>query len=89
MKCLYPDSAPKIQAKEAALHLSFTKHFDQKQPKYWLVIPQKFKVLGPGPPASPTSSGICSFISFRAFSQGKRTLSSEISIFTNVRVGSS
>ncbi|XP_054433071.1 gem-associated protein 8-like [Pteronotus mesoamericanus] len=42
MKCLYGDSAAKIQAREAALQLSFNKHFDRKRPKYWPVIPLKF-----------------------------------------------
>uniref|UniRef100_A0A2K6RVN4 Gem nuclear organelle associated protein 8 n=1 Tax=Rhinopithecus roxellana TaxID=61622 RepID=A0A2K6RVN4_RHIRO len=42
MKRLYGDSATKIQAMEAAVQLSFDKHCDQKQPKYWPVIPLKF-----------------------------------------------
>ncbi|KAM5221088.1 gem-associated protein 8 [Ctenodactylus gundi] len=42
MKRLYGDSAAKIQAMEAALQLTFNKHCDLKQPKYWPVIPLKF-----------------------------------------------
>ncbi|ELK33769.1 Gem-associated protein 8 [Myotis davidii] len=42
MKRLYGDSAAKIQAMEAAVQLSFNKHFDRKRPKYWPVIPLKF-----------------------------------------------
>ncbi|XP_011289913.1 gem-associated protein 8 [Felis catus] len=42
MKRLYGDSAAKIQAMEAAVQLSFDKHCDRKQPKYWPVIPLKF-----------------------------------------------
>ena len=42
MKRLYGDSAAKIQAMEAAMQLSFDKHCDRKQPKYWPVIPLKF-----------------------------------------------
>lgn len=42
MKCLCPDSTPKIQAMEAALYLSFNKHFDGKKPKYCPVILLKF-----------------------------------------------
>lgn len=42
MKLLYGDSAAKIQAMEAAVQLSFNKHFDRKQPKYWPIIPLKF-----------------------------------------------
>uniref|UniRef100_A0A2K6SS68 Gem nuclear organelle associated protein 8 n=1 Tax=Saimiri boliviensis boliviensis TaxID=39432 RepID=A0A2K6SS68_SAIBB len=42
MKHLYGDSAAKIQAMEAAVQVSFDKHCDQKQPKYWPVIPPKF-----------------------------------------------
>ncbi|XP_012661353.1 gem-associated protein 8-like [Otolemur garnettii] len=42
MKHLYGDSAAKIQAMEAAVQLSFDKHCDRKQPKYWPVIPLKF-----------------------------------------------
>ncbi|XP_023370815.1 gem-associated protein 8 [Otolemur garnettii] len=42
MKLLYGDSAAKIQAMEAAVQLSFDKHCDRKQPKYWPVIPLKF-----------------------------------------------
>ncbi|KAF3831407.1 hypothetical protein GH733_000219 [Mirounga leonina] len=42
MKRLYGDSAAKIQAMEAAVQLSFDKHGDRKQPKYWPVIPLKF-----------------------------------------------
>uniref|UniRef100_A0A250XWT8 Gem-associated protein 8 n=2 Tax=Castor canadensis TaxID=51338 RepID=A0A250XWT8_CASCN len=42
MKRLYGDSAAKIQAMEAAVQLSFNKHCDRKQPKYWPVIPLKF-----------------------------------------------
>ncbi|KAM7045886.1 gem-associated protein 8 isoform 2-T4 [Molossus nigricans] len=34
MKRLYGDSAAKIQAMEAAVQLSFNKHFDRKRPKY-------------------------------------------------------
>ena len=41
MKHLYGDST-KIQAMEAAVQLSFDEHCDQKQPKYWPVIPLKF-----------------------------------------------
>lgn len=42
MKRLYGDSAAKIQAMEAAVQLTFNKHFDRKRPKYWPVIPLKF-----------------------------------------------
>lgn len=42
MKRLYGDSAAKILAMEAAVQLSFDKHCDRKQPKYWPVIPLKF-----------------------------------------------
>lgn len=42
MKRLYGNSAPKILAMEAAVQLSFDKHCDRKQPKYWPVIPLKF-----------------------------------------------
>ncbi|EHA99510.1 Gem-associated protein 8 [Heterocephalus glaber] len=42
MKCLYGVSAPKILAMETAVQLSFDKHCDRKQPKYWPVIPLKF-----------------------------------------------
>ncbi|KAG3271713.1 gem-associated protein 8 isoform X1 [Ictidomys tridecemlineatus] len=42
MKRLYGESAAKIQAMEAAVQLSFDKHCDRKQPKYWPVIPLKF-----------------------------------------------
>lgn len=42
MKHLYGESAAKIQAMEAAVQLSFNKHFDRKRPKYWPVIPLKF-----------------------------------------------
>ncbi|XP_008587947.1 PREDICTED: gem-associated protein 8 isoform X1 [Galeopterus variegatus] len=42
MKRLYGDSATKIQAIETAMQLSFDKHCDRKQPKYWPVIPLKF-----------------------------------------------
>uniref|UniRef100_G1Q9G9 Gem nuclear organelle associated protein 8 n=1 Tax=Myotis lucifugus TaxID=59463 RepID=G1Q9G9_MYOLU len=42
MKRLCGDSAAKIQAMEAAVQLSFNKHFDRKRPKYWPVIPLKF-----------------------------------------------
>lgn len=42
MRRLYGDSAAKIQAMEAAMQLSFDKHCDMKQPKYWPVIPLKF-----------------------------------------------
>jgi hypothetical protein len=33
---------------ETAVQLSFDKHCDRKQPKYWPVIPLKFWVLGTG-----------------------------------------
>lgn len=33
--------AAKIQALEAAVQLSFNKHFDRTRPKYWPVIPLK------------------------------------------------
>ncbi|XP_049644985.1 gem-associated protein 8-like [Suncus etruscus] len=42
MKRLYGDSASKIQAFEATLKLSFDTYCDQKQPKYWPVIPFTF-----------------------------------------------
>ena len=42
MKGLYGDSAPKILAMEAAVQMSFDKYCDEKQPKYWPVIPLKF-----------------------------------------------
>lgn len=42
MRHLYGASAAKIQAMEAAVQLSFDKHCDRKQPKYWPVIPLKF-----------------------------------------------
>ncbi|XP_039089892.1 gem-associated protein 8 isoform X2 [Hyaena hyaena] len=42
MTRLYGASAAKIQAMEAAVQLSFNKHCDRKQPKYWPVIPLKF-----------------------------------------------
>ncbi|KAM6143987.1 gem-associated protein 8 [Erethizon dorsatum] len=42
MKRLYGDSAAKILAMETAVQLSFDKHCDRKQPKYWPVIPLKF-----------------------------------------------
>ncbi|XP_053462376.1 gem-associated protein 8-like [Nycticebus coucang] len=42
MKRLNADSAAKVQAMEAAVQLSFDKHCDRKQPKYWPVIPLKF-----------------------------------------------
>ncbi|XP_005409242.1 PREDICTED: gem-associated protein 8 [Chinchilla lanigera] len=42
MKRLYGDSAAKIMAMETAVQLSFDKHCDRKQPKYWPVIPLKF-----------------------------------------------
>lgn len=42
MKRLYGDSASKIQALEATLQLSFDTYCDQKQPKYWPVIPFTF-----------------------------------------------
>ncbi|ELV09179.1 Gem-associated protein 8 [Tupaia chinensis] len=42
MQRLYGDSAAKILAMEAAVQLSFDKHCDRKQPKYWPVIPLKF-----------------------------------------------
>nr|XP_025131610.1 gem-associated protein 8 isoform X2 [Bubalus bubalis] len=42
MKRLYGASAAKIQAMETAMQLSFDKHCDRKQPKYWPVIPLKF-----------------------------------------------
>ncbi|XP_052027058.1 gem-associated protein 8 [Apodemus sylvaticus] len=42
MKRLYGNSAPKILAMEAAVQMSFDKHCDRKQPKYWPVIPLKF-----------------------------------------------
>uniref|UniRef100_A0A8C3WYQ9 Gem nuclear organelle associated protein 8 n=1 Tax=Catagonus wagneri TaxID=51154 RepID=A0A8C3WYQ9_9CETA len=42
MRRLYGASAAKIQAMEAAVQLSFDKHCDRKQPKYWPVIPLKF-----------------------------------------------
>uniref|UniRef100_A0A8C6H347 Gem nuclear organelle associated protein 8 n=1 Tax=Mus spicilegus TaxID=10103 RepID=A0A8C6H347_MUSSI len=42
MKRLYGNSAPKILAMETAVQLSFDKHCDRKQPKYWPVIPLKF-----------------------------------------------
>ncbi|KAM9042940.1 gem-associated protein 8 isoform 1-T2 [Megaptera novaeangliae] len=42
MRHLYGPSAAKIQAMEAAVQLSFDKHCDRKQPKYWPVIPLKF-----------------------------------------------
>ncbi|XP_031240553.1 gem-associated protein 8 [Mastomys coucha] len=42
MKLLYGNGAPKILAMEAAVQLSFDKHCDRKQPKYWPVIPLKF-----------------------------------------------
>lgn len=42
MKRLYGNNAPKILALEAAVQLSFDKHCDRKQPKYWPVIPLNF-----------------------------------------------
>lgn len=42
MRRLYGAGAAKIQAMEAAVQLSFNKHFDRKRPKYWPVIPLKF-----------------------------------------------
>ena len=42
MQRLYGASAAKIQAMETAMQLSFDKHCDRKQPKYWPVIPLKF-----------------------------------------------
>ncbi|XP_048192449.1 gem-associated protein 8 [Perognathus longimembris pacificus] len=42
MKILYGKNAPKIQAMETAVQLSFDKHCDKHQPKYWPVIPLKF-----------------------------------------------
>ncbi|XP_069896945.1 gem-associated protein 8 isoform X2 [Dipodomys merriami] len=42
MKILYGKSAAKIQAMETAVQLSFDKHCDKHQPKYWPVIPLKF-----------------------------------------------
>ncbi|XP_045380993.2 gem-associated protein 8 isoform X1 [Camelus bactrianus] len=42
MQRLYGAAAAKIQAMEAAVQLSFDKHCDRKQPKYWPVIPLKF-----------------------------------------------
>lgn len=42
MKRLYGDSASKIQALEATLQRSFDTYCDQKQPKYWPVIPFTF-----------------------------------------------
>ncbi|XP_029786230.1 gem-associated protein 8 isoform X2 [Suricata suricatta] len=42
MKRLYGANAAKIQAMETAVQLSFDKHCDRKQPKYWPVIPLKF-----------------------------------------------
>ncbi|XP_057574534.1 gem-associated protein 8 [Hippopotamus amphibius kiboko] len=42
MRRLYGASAAKIQAMETAMQLSFDKHCDRKQPKYWPVIPLKF-----------------------------------------------
>ncbi|XP_028935981.1 gem-associated protein 8 [Ornithorhynchus anatinus] len=41
MKKLYGDSAAKILAMETAMQLNFDKGCDQKQPKYWPVIPLK------------------------------------------------
>ncbi|XP_060923049.1 gem-associated protein 8 [Limanda limanda] len=41
MKKLYGEDAPKIQAMEAAMQLSFDRNCDVKQPKYWPVIPLK------------------------------------------------
>jgi hypothetical protein len=38
---------------EAAVQLSFNKHCDRKQPKYWPVIPLKFWALGTGSPSHP------------------------------------
>ncbi|XP_012371009.1 gem-associated protein 8 isoform X2 [Octodon degus] len=42
MKRLYGESAAKILAMETAMQLSFDKHCDRKQPRYWPVIPLKF-----------------------------------------------
>uniref|UniRef100_A0A7M4EEA0 Gem nuclear organelle associated protein 8 n=1 Tax=Crocodylus porosus TaxID=8502 RepID=A0A7M4EEA0_CROPO len=41
MKKLYGVGAPKIQAMETAMQLTFDKNCDKKQPKYWPVIPLK------------------------------------------------
>ncbi|XP_028837271.1 gem-associated protein 8 [Denticeps clupeoides] len=39
MKKLYGKDAPRIQAMEAAMQLTFDRNCDRKQPKYWPVIP--------------------------------------------------
>ncbi|NWX18831.1 GEMI8 protein, partial [Aegotheles bennettii] len=41
MKKLYGAEAEKIQAMEAAMQLIFDRNCDQKQPKYWPIIPLK------------------------------------------------
>ncbi|KAM6317200.1 gem-associated protein 8 [Aegotheles albertisi] len=41
MKKLYGAEADKIQAMEAAMQLIFDRNCDQKQPKYWPIIPLK------------------------------------------------
>uniref|UniRef100_A0A2K5ISC2 Gem nuclear organelle associated protein 8 n=1 Tax=Colobus angolensis palliatus TaxID=336983 RepID=A0A2K5ISC2_COLAP len=42
MRRLYGNSAAKLQAMEASVQLSFDKHCDPKQPKFWPVFPLKF-----------------------------------------------
>ncbi|XP_053310993.1 gem-associated protein 8 [Spea bombifrons] len=41
MKKLYGEDAAKIQGMETAMQLSFDRHCDKKQPKYWPIIPLK------------------------------------------------